>query len=1594
VIGNQVRRGHRAARWLCATAFGLIAGGAICGQSISVDDVVVDEGAGTAVFTVSLDAASAQTITVEYATVDGTAFSPADFDALSTTLLTFDPDETSKQVTVTLADDALDEPDEGFTVELSNPSNATIADGTGAATITDNDAAPTVEFTAASQTASELDGTITVTASLSAVSGQDVTVPFTLSGSAVPPADYTITASPVTILAGQTSAAITITLNDDASDEADETVIVTMGTPVNAAPGAVTGHTATITDNDAAPMVEFTAAAQTASEGDGTITVTASLSAVSGQDVTVPFTLSGSAVSPADYTITASPVTILAGQTSAAITITLNDDTSDEPDDTVIVTMGTPVNADPGSVTEHTATVTDNDAPPTISISDVAVGEGDGTAQVTVSLSEPSGHTVTVEHTTQDGTALDGSDYTGNPTTVLTLDPGETTGQVVVAILEDSLDEADEVFTVELSNPSNATILDGSAAVTITDNESVPSVDFTAAAQAGSEGDGTLTVTVTLSAVSGLDVTVPYTLSGSAVSPADYTVSPNPVTILAGQITAAITITLADDALDEAAETIVLTIGTPTNAAPGSVTVHTATVADNDAAPAVEFTAAAQTASEGDGTITVTASLSAVSGQDVTVPYMLSGSAVSPADYTITASPVTILAGQTSAAITITLNDDASDEPDETVIVTMGTPVNATPGAVTVHTATITDNDGPPAVDFTAASQTSSEGGGPLTVTASIAVVSANDITVPFTVSGIAVSPADYTITPSPITIFAGQTSAVITITLNDDALDEADETVIVTMGTPVNGVQGTVTVHTATITDNDAVPSVAFTTATQSGAESVGTLSATLQLSAVSGRDVSIPFTLSGSAVSPADYTITPSPVTILAGQTSTTLVLAVVDDALDEIDESAVITLGAPVNAVLGTPSQHTATILDNDAPPTVQWNAASQPVTEAAGGVFVTAALSGPSGQTITVPFTVGGTASSPADYTITASPIVVNPGDTTGSAVISVVNDVNDEPDQTVVATMGTPTNAIASGTTVQTVTILDDDAPPGLSVNDVTVPESVGTAGFTVSLSPPSEKTVSVTVQTQNGSALAGQDYTATGPTVLTFTPGQTTKPFSVPILEDSVIESIESYTVLLSAPVDGTLADPAGLGFITDNDAFYPSDFGRYSELEIDSGDPVGQFYSVGFTIDTQAMVAQGFAKADGSDLAVAWDSTGNGTWIEIDAHLRPAVNLPLAASPNTQVWFAIAEPTGITSYPYAHRYRLYYNNPGAIAAVRRRNGKLVYRFFDDFNGTSVDSTVWYVHPSYAPAVSVSSGQLHMNGADSPGSVWQGAPIRITSQSASNVPTYSVNYLNPFAAETRFRSLITSDDVRPVTYLGHMPPPTFPNDHDEYPLFFRNNGALSARLIKVNNGIGSGLVTNGTAITAGQWYDAKVTVRLTVTTPGSERALHTAYLNGTSLGDSNAATRGGYDPTITSGIVGLTTDPGSKGDFDWVLYRDFKPNEPVLRTDPAVELRVRGGVASTEVYWISAGGALSYDVVRGNLANLSVTATTVTLGPVVCIENESPDLTTAPDHLDTGAPPAGQTFFYLLRVHTNVDVGNYGYSSKNQRRAPVVGDCP
>ena len=144
-------------------------------------------------------------------------------------------------------------------------------------------------------------------------------------------------------------------------------------------------------------------------------------------------------------------MTIAAGQTSATFTITINGDTTVEPNENFTVTLSNPTNATIADGTA-TGTITDDDAAVTVSIGDATVTEGNSgnvTMTFTITLSGPSGQTVTVNYATANGTATQPGDYT-QANGAVTFAPGETTKTITIEVKGGSKKEANEVFYLDL----------------------------------------------------------------------------------------------------------------------------------------------------------------------------------------------------------------------------------------------------------------------------------------------------------------------------------------------------------------------------------------------------------------------------------------------------------------------------------------------------------------------------------------------------------------------------------------------------------------------------------------------------------------------------------------------------------------------------------------------------------------------------------------------------------------------------------------------------------------------------------------------------------------------------------------------------------------------------------------------------------------------------------------------------------------------------------------------------------------------------------------------------------------------------------------
>jgi len=302
-------------------------------------------------------------------------------------------------------------------------------------------------------------------------------------------------------------------------------------------------------------------------------------------------TADGTATSPADYAAASGSVSFAPGSTSQAVDVTVNGDLLDEADETFLVNLGNPVNATIADG-QGQGTITDDDGSPALSIGDVTVTEGSTgttTAVFTVTLDAPSGQTVTVDFATADGTATAPLDY-ASATGTLSFPRGTTSQTLSVDVVGDVLDEADETFLVDLSNPTNATLADGQGTGTITDDDGPPAIAIAdVSVTEGNAGTTSAVFTVTLDAPSGQTVTVDFaTADGTANAPGDYVGTSGTLSFAPGATTQAVTVDVVGDSVDEADETFDVDL---TNAANASIAdaQGVGTILDDDGGPRVEL---------------------------------------------------------------------------------------------------------------------------------------------------------------------------------------------------------------------------------------------------------------------------------------------------------------------------------------------------------------------------------------------------------------------------------------------------------------------------------------------------------------------------------------------------------------------------------------------------------------------------------------------------------------------------------------------------------------------------------------------------------------------------------------------------------------------------------------------------------------------------------------------------------------------------------------------------------------------------------------------------------------------------------------------
>ena len=472
--------------------------------AISIANGSGGEAAGAVTFNVSLNASYHQAVSATWSTSGGTATAGTDYNSVSSATVTILVGSTIATLSVTVQNDSADELAETFMVTLSSPANATlaVAHATATGTIMDDDL-PTVSISAGASPVTEgTPATFTVRRGIADPAALVVRLDSSQIGAFI---SATLPSS-VTIAGGSKSATVTIATDVDSVGEPDGSVTVAIA--ANAASyqvGSPASATVAIEDDDASFTLDIAGGGTVAEDvGNATFTVTLTSDDPVSEPISVEWrTVNGTAMAGSDYVADNGTLMFAPGAIGAAriqqVTVAITNDTRDENDETFTVMLRNESGAGAGIGTRSaTATITDNDVP-ALSIDDATADEDAGSIVFDVSLSLASDLVISASYAASAVSATAGSDFTAATATGTVTFPADArSAKITIALINDSLPEDRETFTVTLSGPSSgATLGDATATGTIDDDDRSFTLDIAGGGIVGEGDSATFTVTLT-----------------------------------------------------------------------------------------------------------------------------------------------------------------------------------------------------------------------------------------------------------------------------------------------------------------------------------------------------------------------------------------------------------------------------------------------------------------------------------------------------------------------------------------------------------------------------------------------------------------------------------------------------------------------------------------------------------------------------------------------------------------------------------------------------------------------------------------------------------------------------------------------------------------------------------------------------------------------------------------------------------------------------------------------------------------------------------------------------------------------------------------
>lgn len=1105
-------------------------------STTNLSNALIDESSGNRLaFNVTRSGDYSQAATIEFLTAGGTASAGVDYTAVSQ-ILNFAAGEITKVVWVNLLGDSNSEINESVFVVIKNASSGTIVTANASQTILDNDQAIwTVGSAHPSISSSDEEGNkLAFVVSRSGKIDSSATIYFsTTGGTATEGTDYDAVNQMLSFASGETSKIVWVNLIGNSLPEPNITVQVNIS---GASEGTITTASAvqTILDNDQS-LWSVGILSNASEDGSNLLGFTVSRTGDYSQSATINFaTAGGTATSGVDYTDSQQTLSFAAGEISKTVWVSILGDTIKEQNETVIAVIS---NSSVGSISVGSATQTiiENDQP-VWSIAGIASPDESNGNRIayTITRAGDISQLATVDFTTGGGTATPGLDYTPFQQT-LTFASGEVTKVVTVDILGDSLPEVNENFYGIISNVSTGTILTGAASATITENDqSIWNIGILSNSDEG--GSNRLGFSITRTGDYTQSATINFaTTSGTATADVDYTVFQSILSFGAGEASKVVWVDILDDALAETNESVV---GTIFNASTGTIVTSgiTQTIIDNEQSI---WSIANIGASEEDGNARIGFSISRGGnyGQAATIDFSaISNSASADFDYTPLFQTLNFAAGETVKNVFINVTADTISEPHEIIL---GVLSNASSGLILVTNAAqnILDND-QSIWSISTVSNTDEDGGNRVSYVVSRTGSYSQAATIDFmTIGGSANGENDYTPVATTLGFAAGEFTKIVNVNLTADTNPELDESIYAILTNASSGTISTASSVVNILNNDQSLWRITVANPTESNS---GKGYFIVSRSGDYSQAATINFqTAGGNATAGVDYTPVNTTLNFAAGETTKTVLIDILDDALPELNETVFgIIKDASAGAILTGAT--TMSILDNDESIWAVSILNSNYVTSDESSnnkVFFIVSRSGDYSQAATIDFmTAGGTATAGLDYTAVQQTLSFAAGENLKTIAVNLIGDSLFEVNETISVLISN-----ASAGTILTIsavqTVMDNEQPIWSIANVLATTDESASNKLAVTISRTGDYSQVATIdfKTAGGTATAGLDYTPVQQT-LNFAAGEITKTVYVDILGDSLLELNETVIFTIGNASAGTIATSNTAQTILDND--------------------------------------------------------------------------------------------------------------------------------------------------------------------------------------------------------------------------------------------------------------------------------------------------------------------------------------------------------------------------------------------------------------------------------------------------------------------------